>query len=273
MPITWWRSLVNGTEIGELRFDGAALGVQSFAIPAGILTEGANTVTVVARGGEADISLVDVVRLRYAHAYRADADLLRFTADGPGTITVGGFASSAIRVIDITDPLAAEELRGDGRPGRRTLDRDGPLAWRRTADAAGLHRVDGRRARAGARNRPSRWHAATNKADYVAVSHAAFAGALGPLVGRREAQGLSVSRVDIEDVYDEFSFGQKTPQALKDFMLHARASWKLPPRFLLLVGDGTIDPRGLRRLRRCGLRAHQADLARRRQGGARDRLR
>ena len=26
-------------------------------------------------------------------------------------------------------------------------------------------------------------------------------------------------------------------------MRHARASWKLPPRFLLLVGDATIDPR------------------------------
>ena len=37
---------VNGTEIGEMRFDGAALGVQSFAIPPGMLTDGANTVTL-----------------------------------------------------------------------------------------------------------------------------------------------------------------------------------------------------------------------------------
>ena len=92
-------------------------------------------------------------------------------------------------------------------------------------------------------NVPSRWHAATNKAEYLAVSHAAFADALGPLAARRGQQGLSVLRADIEDVYDEFSFGQKTPQALKDFMLHARVNWKLPPRFLLLVGDATIDPR------------------------------
>ncbi len=217
--------------------------MQSFAIPPGTLTEGANTVTVVSGGDEDEVSLVDLVRLRYAHTYRADADLLRFTADGPGTVTVGGFASSAIRVIDITDPLAAEELRGGIAPnggfwevtvlvpggGPRTL-----LAFTSSTVAApALVRA----------NVPSRWHAATNKADYLAVSHAAFADALGPLVARREQQGLSVLRADIEDVYDEFSFGQKTPQALKDFMLHARVNWKLPPRFLLLVGDATIDPR------------------------------
>ena len=41
---------VNGTEVGELRFDGAVLGVESFEIPPGTLTEGANTVTVTERG-------------------------------------------------------------------------------------------------------------------------------------------------------------------------------------------------------------------------------
>ena len=233
---------INGTEVGELRFNGGLLGVDSFEIPPGTLTEGANTVTVTERGEDV-FGLVDVVRIHYAHTYRADADLLRFTAPATGTITVGGFASSAIRVIDITDPLAAEELRGTVAPdgglwavtvlspggGPRTL-----LAFTESTVAApALVRA----------NRLSRWHDSTNEADYLAVSHAAFADALGPLAARREAQGLSVLRADIEDIYDEFSFGEKTPQALKDFMRHARASWKLRPRFLLLVGDATIDPR------------------------------
>jgi hypothetical protein len=233
---------VNGTEIGELRFNSAVLGADSFEIAPGMLTDGANTVTLTERGEEV-FSLVDAIRLHYAHTYRADADLLRFTAAGTGTITVRGFASSAIRVIDITDPLAAEELRGTVAPdgqlwavtilspggGLRTL-----LAFTdATVAAPALVRANG----------PSRLHAAANEADYVAVSHSGFADALGPLVERRQAQGLSVLRADIDDVYDEFSFGQKTPQALKDFMRHARASWKLAPRFLLLVGDGTIDPR------------------------------
>ena len=67
--------------------------------------------------------------------------------------------------------------------------------------------------------------------------------ALDPLVEQHQQQGLSVARIDIEDVYDEFSFGEKTPQALRDFVRYAYANWTPRPRFLLLVGDATIDPR------------------------------
>jgi hypothetical protein len=234
---------VNGAEVGRLEFDGQALGTQSFPLPAGLLHEGANTVTLVAEGGEQDISLVDVVRLRYAHAYRADADLLRFSAEAGGTITVGGFASKAIRVVDITDPLAAEELRGVvgsddslsaitvrlSGAGARTL-----LAFTDATAASPLF------VRA---NQPSTWYSASNSADYLVVSHADFADTVAPLIARRIKSGLSVARIDIEDVYDEFSFGEKTPYALKDFIKRARDAWRKKPQFLLLVGDATLDPR------------------------------
>jgi hypothetical protein len=59
----------------------------------------------------------------------------------------------------------------------------------------------------------------------------------------REAQGFSVALIDVEDLYDEFSFGMKTPQALRDFLSRARSSWTKAPRFVLLVGDATFDPR------------------------------
>jgi hypothetical protein len=52
-----------------------------------------------------------------------------------------------------------------------------------------------------------------------------------------------VAIVDVEDVYDEFSFGTKTSQGLKNFILHAKSSWQNPPRFVLLVGDASYDPR------------------------------
>ena len=49
--------------------------------------------------------------------------------------------------------------------------------------------------------------------------------------------------MDVESVFDEFSFGVKDPQAIKDFVACARASWAKPPRYLLLVGDASYDPR------------------------------
>jgi hypothetical protein len=97
--------------------------------------------------------------------------------------------------------------------------------------------------RAIARHQPSSWYDASHAADYVIVSHAAFLGALQPLRQLREARGHTVAVVNVEDLYDEFSFGQKTPFAIRDFVRRARTAWRLPPRFLLLVGNATTDPR------------------------------
>jgi len=49
--------------------------------------------------------------------------------------------------------------------------------------------------------------------------------------------------IDVEDLYDEFGFGNKSPQALRDFLLRARVNWQKPPRFVLLAGDASMDPR------------------------------
>ncbi|MBI3941278.1 MAG: hypothetical protein HY315_10625, partial [Acidobacteria bacterium] len=53
----------------------------------------------------------------------------------------------------------------------------------------------------------------------------------------------SVAVVNVDDIYDEFSFGEKTPWALKNYLTQASAQWPKPPRFVLLVGDATFDPR------------------------------
>ena len=52
-----------------------------------------------------------------------------------------------------------------------------------------------------------------------------------------------MAMVDIEDIYDEFSYGQKTPQALKDFLYYAPTTWKKAPRFALLAADASYDPK------------------------------
>jgi hypothetical protein len=92
-------------------------------------------------------------------------------------------------------------------------------------------------------NQPSRWHHSRQEADLVIISHGDFLESLKPLKAWRESQGLSVALIDVEDLYDEFSFGIKTPEALKDFLLRAKTSWQKAPRFVLLVGDASFDPR------------------------------
>jgi hypothetical protein len=47
----------------------------------------------------------------------------------------------------------------------------------------------------------------------------------------------------VDDVYDEFNFGERTPYAVRNFLRTATGAWKNKPRYLLLAGDASVDPR------------------------------
>jgi hypothetical protein len=92
-------------------------------------------------------------------------------------------------------------------------------------------------------NNPSSWHSADKAANLVILTHAAVVDALSPLVRLRQGQGYIVAVVDVDDVYDEFSFGNKTPQAMRDFLALATSTWRKRPGFVLLAGTASADPR------------------------------
>jgi len=237
------KAFLNDAEVGEITFDGQSHVSTKFSISHSLILEEENLVTLVAQGGESDLSLVDSIELTYRHTYTADDNSLRFTAQAGQQITIDGFSSSGIRIIDITNPgkvrvvQGVVEAQGEGYGVRITVPGSGTrtlLAFTegRIKEASGL-KV----------NQPSAWQQRGNGADLVIISHKDFMESLAPLVALRESQGWSVSLVDAEDLYDEFNFGHKDPEALKAFLQHAKRYWKKLPRFVLLVGDGSFDPR------------------------------
>jgi len=234
---------LNGSTIGHLVYQGQANQVAYFRIPGSLVREGRNTVTLRTAGGPSDLSLVDYIRLTYQHGYSADADSLVFTAEGQQQVTISGFTTKKIRVFDVTDSEAVQELIGEivdegkayamairvAGPGERTLlavtNESAKRAAKVVADAF------------------SNLHSSANAADLVIVTHREFIEQAGLLASLRRNEGLSAMLVYVEDIYDEFSYGQKTPQALKDFLMFARNNWKAAPRYLLLFGDASYDPK------------------------------
>ncbi len=79
-------------------------------------------------------------------------------------------------------------------------------------------------------------------ADFLIITRSEFADSLSPLVLLRQRQGLSVALIDAEDIYDEFSFGNKTPHAIRDLLVFAAANSKRKPAFVLFAGDASFDP-------------------------------
>jgi len=91
-------------------------------------------------------------------------------------------------------------------------------------------------------NAPSTWNDNKNGADLVILTHSTFAEAAKKLKVARDAQGISTSVIDVQNVYDEFAFGHRTPQAIRDFLQRTQ-SWKKAPRYAILLGDSSFDAR------------------------------
>lgn len=80
------------------------------------------------------------------------------------------------------------------------------------------------------------------QADVIYIAPKRFHTTLQPLVALREGQGHTVTVVDVQDVYDRWGYGQVSPDAIRDFLRYAVATWEPAPIAVTLVGDGTTDP-------------------------------
>ena len=92
-------------------------------------------------------------------------------------------------------------------------------------------------------NFASSWHDNGNNADALHLTHSDFIAAVTPLQQFRQSQGTSVVLIDVEDIYDEFSYGISDPLAIKSFLNTASTKWSTPPHTVLFAGDASFDPR------------------------------
>lgn len=231
---------LNGTFLGNVTFNGQSSGAATFTVPA--VNEGANLLTLTG-SSPSDVTAVDEVQFTYPHSYTADGDYLRFTAPAGKATTIGGFSSSAITAIDVTDPANPSLVMGTigGSAGNYTFTL-APTAGKGTRLLLALTGGQTKTPTLTA-NAPSSWNAAQAGYGMVIISHASLMASAAPLAGLRQSQGLNVAVIDVQDLYDEFSFGVKSPAAIKSFLATARANWSIAPQYVLLFGNGTFDPR------------------------------
>ncbi|HUV45440.1 MAG TPA: DUF2341 domain-containing protein [Dehalococcoidales bacterium] len=235
--------LFNYVEVGEVVFSGQEQWRAEIEVPYDLLLEGDNIITLTAQGGSMDVSLVDYIRLTYWRTYTADEDALRFRASGGEWLSIGGFSSPEIQVLDITDPMRMLKVRG------KVMTQDSGYAITVKVPGGGERSLmafteDKIKHPAGiAANLASSWHELSQGAEVIIIGHSDLLESVRFLKELREQQGWSVVLVDVEDLYDEFNFGAKSPWALKDFLAQAYAYWNPQPRFVVLVGDASYDPR------------------------------
>lgn len=230
--------LLNETLVEDRTFDGSATLVVDAPLPAGLLVEGTNTLTLRVMGDTGvpyDFMTLEHYEVTYPRAFAAQSGSLGFTASG-GRFEVTGLPTAQVAAYR-RDGSALTRLAAattpDGGSFRAVVPGSGASASYAVASDGALLAPSAIRAA-----RPLA-DIKTGPASYLVIAHAAFIPGLGELVAERAAQGHSVKVVDVEDIYSQFRGGVFDAEAIRDYVGYAYRS--MGTHFVLLVGADNYD--------------------------------
>ncbi len=235
---------VNEQVVAQSAWNGRQPYTITATLPITRLQAGVNTVRISALGPAPDLQYVDAFTIAYPRQLTAQVDRLFFTALPGRRLTLDGFSTSAIAVYSLADfdhPRRVAATVATPCPCRVTFDTpmEGEAPYLALTAASYLT--------------PTAITAApvtdllspTDGADYLILAPAELAEALDPLVAQRRTAGLRVRVIDVQAIYDDFGDGRPDPTAIQRFLNYTLTTWPAPaPAYVLLVGDGSYDPRG-----------------------------
>lgn len=239
---------LNGTLLGTHLWDDRNPTIQEVEFPAELLSGEVNTVTITAPGLPGvvvDQFFINWIEIDYHRRYVARANHLEFGAPfaGKHTFTLEGFESSSLDLLDLSNPLSPQRIEGFlvANSGDRQV-----VSFTDTADSDSTYLAQSKALRrevtSYSLDSPSHWKDESNGADWIVITHEEFTEAATQLAAHRESKGMRTAVVQIQDVYDEFSFGQFDPQAIRDFLTYAYQNWTSPaPTYVVLLGDAYLD--------------------------------
>jgi hypothetical protein len=235
-----WSVSLNGQALQFPVWNGRSTATNTFSVPTSFLQEGTNTLQFLS-GGSTDAGFFDTVTVTYPRKFVADQNQVAFFTDNYKIARVDGFTSAAVRVFDITDknaPILMTNLSAVQNGPAYSVDL--PAARSRV-----FYGVENSAMLSPASIVPNNPVVVSDSAgaDMIIIAYKDFLPQADAWANYRRAQGLTVNVVDVSDVYDEFNYGQLGWEPIKDFLAYAYANWTTRPKYVLLMGDGSYDPR------------------------------
>jgi len=239
---------LNGDTLGRVEWDGKTAVTATFPISSSVLRTTGNTLTVTLfgiPGVSTEGCWLDAFSIRYSVVEFVAEPSAQFLGEQEQRAYTATLAhASPLRAYDVTDPLSPERCTDVAVDGNHARFGDPPSGGRhRYALTQEDHFLEPDRIRDVADPWAFAGGVEPAGADVLIVTHPDFADALTPLVALRESEGLSVAVANVIGLYDAWGDGRMDPEAIRSFVAHAYASWNPRPTFVLLVGDGSFDPR------------------------------
>jgi hypothetical protein len=233
------RAYVNGSLVAEASWDGKTAWRLEGPVPPGVLREGGNELeleSVADTGVAASMVYLDRFSLDYPHTLAAEGGRFEATFGLTGAATLGGLGAGSV-VVDTTGGGASWVVGASASADSLALEAEAGHSYLAVSPPA-LLQPEVRSPE------PSDLRSTRNQADYLLLAPREFLPAATPLLDLRRWQGLRARAVAIEEVYDTFGHGERSPEAIRDFLAYAYPSWSPPsPRYVLLLGDATFDPK------------------------------
>jgi hypothetical protein len=233
--------LLNGNEIGTLTGANRDSMSGTFGITSNLLVNGDNIVRLVS-SGTGDYSLTDTIKITYSRRYIAAQNTLNFYVPNYMQTRIQGFASSNVRVFDITDAGNAGLISNTS-----TVSENGTFT---AVIPSNRSRVFFAVEESGilspvsiVSNTSSTLSNTSRNSNLLIISHSDFITQAETWANYRRNQGRTVEVINVEDVYDEFDFGTKGSPAIRNFLQYAYTNRQMPPRYIMLMGDAIFDGR------------------------------
>ena len=237
---------INDYPVYEASWDGISVHEVEVEIADSMLV-GENEIKVVNPGDTGvagELIVTDWFEITYRDTHVAEGDSLLFTEDQAGVreYEISNFSEPAVEAYDVTDPLSVSQIITNVTKIASTWT----VTFTQEIVSPARYLVQGESERKSAveieEDVPSDLRG-SNGAEYLIITHSDFLDNAGALADHRAGQGYVTMVVDVEDIYDEFSYGLFGAQAIREFLAWAYDHWDPRPSYVLLVGDGNYDPK------------------------------
>ncbi|MCC6138430.1 MAG: hypothetical protein IT287_07335, partial [Bdellovibrionaceae bacterium] len=237
---------------GNVSFPGGDAQMLSFNIPGIYFAPGKNKLTLRPTGahlisGEFDMVYIDYIDVYYNQDWFVTADQLVVQNTQAGSdLYIDGFTNSPDYIYDISQ---------FGLVDRWTNAAITPSTNYAVGFNTGMTTGKGRRIWVSSETQlksvasmelifGSSLSDTANEADVIYMGSWELLESVEALAAHRESQGFKTKLVELQSVYNEFGQGIVSAQSIRDFLIYASEHWTRAPKYIVILGDGTYDPKG-----------------------------
>ena len=208
------------------------------------LREGLNQFRLTFSTYESRSPFLDYVNVMYQCELTPVSDRLEFNLvayDGPARIELVDGFSQAPMILDIGDPLRPRLTDGYVSQGglisfAAALTPSHPSHFYATTSDRTMAPASISKTMTTDLRSPG------NQTDLIIITTNQFTDAMQEYIDYRQAEGVSIRMVTVEDIIENFAYGLFDPVAIRDYLKFAYENYPEPaPSMVLLVGDGHFD--------------------------------